>query len=131
MQAQDCQEEEDEYVFAVIGGKITVYIGGIIGTFIENLTVGSKCVSAEFTVIKGRKEPLLGRESAIELGVLKLQGPLNLVADNQKIQGYIYRNRKVQGLSTETSYRSADPAAQTLRRPAFGLKEKIERNRDA
>ena len=85
MQAQDCQEEEDEYVFAVIGGKITVYIGGIIGTFIENLTVGSKCISAEFTVIKERKEPLLGSESAIELGVLKLQGPLNLVADYSEI----------------------------------------------
>ena len=34
MQAQDCQEEEDEYVFAVTddiqgGRKITVYSGGI------------------------------------------------------------------------------------------------------
>ena len=57
----------------------------VIGTFTENLTVGSKCVSAEFTVTKGQKGPLLGRESAIELGVLKLQGPLNLVADYSEI----------------------------------------------
>ncbi|XP_068674721.1 uncharacterized protein [Montipora foliosa] len=121
MQAQDCQEEEDEYVFAVTddvqgGGKITLTVGysivgaieeatycmsrkgakklyvygaatrlEVIGTFIADLTVGSKCVSAEFTVIKGRKEPLLGRESAIALGVLKLQGPLNLVADYSEI----------------------------------------------
>ena len=82
--------EEATYCVSRKGAKKLHVYGAVtplevIGTFIADLTVGCKCVSAEFTVIKGRKEPLLGRESANELGVLKLQGPLNLVADYSEI----------------------------------------------
>ncbi|KAK2554063.1 hypothetical protein P5673_024409 [Acropora cervicornis] len=52
----------------------------VIGTFTTDLSLGSKSVSTEVSVIKGQGEPLLGRESALELGVLKLQVPLNCVA---------------------------------------------------
>ena len=40
----------------------------VIETFMADLTLGSKSVSAEVTVIKGQGEPLLGRESATEFG---------------------------------------------------------------
>ena len=43
----------------------------VIGTFTTDLSLGSKSVCAEASVIKGQKEPLLGRESAVELGALK------------------------------------------------------------
>ena len=51
----------------------------MIETFTADLSLGSKSVSAEVSVIKGQGEPLLGRESAVELDVLKLQVPLNCV----------------------------------------------------
>ena len=44
----------------------------VIGTLTTDLSLGSKSVSAEVSVIKGQGEPLLGRESAVELDVLKL-----------------------------------------------------------
>ena len=34
----------------------------VIGTFTADMSLGSKCVSAEVTVVKGQGEPLLGRE---------------------------------------------------------------------
>lgn len=39
------------------------------------MTVAGRCISAEFTVTEGKGEPLLGRESGSELGVLKFQVP--------------------------------------------------------
>ena len=40
----------------------------VIGTFTTHLSLGSKSVSAEVSFINVQGEPLLGRESAIELG---------------------------------------------------------------
>ena len=45
----------------------------VIGAFTADITMGNKCVSAEVTVVKGQGESLLGRETATELGVLKLK----------------------------------------------------------
>ena len=133
--------EEATYCVSRKGAK-KLYVYGavtpleVIGTFIANLTLGSKCVSAEFTVTKGQKEPLLGRESANELGVLKLQGPLNLVADYSEITR---RSKDIfTGIGKFKDFQlklhinqQIQPVAQPLRRPAFSLNEKIERKRDA
>ena len=60
----------------------------VIGTFTADLSLANKCVSAEFTVIQGRGEPLLGRESAMKLGVLTLRVPgipVNNVVDRSEL----------------------------------------------
>ena len=107
----------------------------VIGTFTADMTLGSKCVSAEVTVIKGQGEPLLGRESAIELGVLKLQVPLNRVVDRSELTT---RYKDVfTGIGKLKDFQlklhidqQVQPVAQPLRRPAFSLKEKIEKKLD-
>lgn len=57
----------------------------IIGTFTADATLGNKSVPPEVVVVKGQGEPLLGRQTAIELGVLKLQIPVNHVADYSEL----------------------------------------------
>ncbi len=42
------------------------------GAFKCDVRIGSRMVHAEFIVIKGTGEPLLGRETAMKLGVLKI-----------------------------------------------------------
>ena len=71
----------------------------VIAIFTADPSLGSKSVSADVTVIKGRGEPLLGRQSATELGVLKLQFPLNCVVrlDHGGMEWHVER------LSTETT----------------------------
>lgn len=50
-----------------------------------DITLGNKCVPAEVTVVKGQGKPLLERETATELGVLKLQVLENHVADYSEL----------------------------------------------
>ena len=186
MQEDACGDDDDEYVFAVVGrdhgGKVVVDIGGIpvemiidsgasanvisqslweqlkkchikcvskqstkklyaygavsplevIGTFTADISMGNKCVSAEVTVVKGQGESLLGRETATELGVLKLQIPVNHVVDYSEL---MTRYKDVfTGIGKLKDFQlnlhidqQVQPVAQSLRRPAFSLREKIEK----
>ena len=110
----------------------------VIGTFTADLSLANKCVSAEFTVIQGRGEPLLGRESAMKLGVLTLRVPeipVNNVADRSKL---IAKHQAVfEGIGKLKDCQlklhidtTVQPVAQPLRRPAFSLREKIEKKLD-
>ena len=109
----------------------------MIGTFTADLSLSSKSVLAEVTVIKGQGEPLLERESATELGVLKFQVPLNCVVrvDHSKLTT---RFKDVfTGIGKLKDFQlklhvdeQVQSVAQPLRRPAFSLKEKIEKKID-
>ena len=106
----------------------------MIGTFTADLSLGSKSVSAEVTVIKGQEEPLLGRESATELGVLKLQVPLNCVVRvvqselTTRFKDLFTGIGKLKDLQLKLQVdEQVQPVVQPLRRPTFSLKEKIEK----
>ena len=109
----------------------------VIGTFTADLSLGSKSVSPEVTVIKGQGEPLLGRQLAVELGVLKLQVPWNCVVrvDHSELTTR-FKNVFI-GIGKLKDFQlklhideQLQPVAQPLRRPAFSLKEKIEKRLD-
>ena len=98
-----------------------------------DLRLGSKSVSAEVTVIKEQGEPLLGRESAIELSVLKMQVPLNceVRVDHSELTT-IFKDLST-GIGKLKDFQlklhvdeQVQPVAQALQRSTFGLKEKIE-----
>ena len=108
-----------------------------IGTFTKDLSLGSKSVSAEVTVIKGQGEPLLGRESAVELGVLKLQVPLNCVVRVDHSELTTRFKDVFTGIGKLKDFQlklhldeQVQPVAQPIRRPAFSLKEEIEKKLD-
>lgn len=65
------------------------------------MAVVGRCMSAEFAVIEGKGEPLLGRESASELGVLKLGIPENSVNGVTNHEDLILGHKD---LSTEAAY---------------------------
>ena len=104
----------------------------VSGTFTVDITMGNKCVSAEVTVVKGQGESLLGREMATELGVLKLKIPLNSVVDYSEL---MTRYKDVfTGIGKLKDFQlnlhidqRVQRVAQPLRRPAFSLREKIEK----
>ena len=109
----------------------------VIGTFTTDLSLGSKSVSAEVSVIKGQGEPLLGRESALELDFLKLQVPLNCVArvDHSELttrfKDVFIGIGKLKDFQLKLHIdEQVQPVVQPLRHPAFSLKEKIEKKLD-
>lgn len=62
------------------------------GIFTCQVGIGGRSTQAEFIVIRGQGEPLLGKETAIELGVLKIGTNISAVRDtkavlNSSIQG--------------------------------------------
>ena len=62
----------------------------MVGTFTAEVNVAGKHVTTEFTVIEEKGEPLLGRKTAVELGVLKLQVPKQFV---NNVTDHIARHR--------------------------------------
>ena len=62
----------------------------VAGCFTANVKVGNLTVEAEFTVIKGEGQALLGRETAIQLGVLALSEELciNSLKEEDTLQKY-------------------------------------------
>ena len=107
----------------------------VVGTFTAELKVGNSSVSAEVIVIQGKGEPLLGKKSALELGVLKLQVPgvsvRNVVGKSELLAKY---SDVFKGVGKLENYQltlhidpSVKPVAQPLRRPAFSLRDKIEK----
>ena len=109
----------------------------VIGTFTTDLSLGSKSVSAEVSFINVQGEPLLGRESAVELGVLKLPVPLNCLArvDHSELttrfKDIFTGIGKLKGFQLKLHIdERVQLLAQPLQRPAFSLKEKIEKKLD-
>ena len=59
----------------------------VLGTFSALARVEGKEAKAEFVVINGEGAALLGRETAIQLGVLKLGTRICTVTSNETIEG--------------------------------------------
>ena len=57
----------------------------ILGTFAASTKIGEKEVQAEFVVIDGDGDALLGKETAVQLGVLKLEVPIYSVKSKETL----------------------------------------------
>ena len=107
----------------------------VLGTFEAELKIGSSHISADFTVIEGKGEPLLGKESAMKVGVLKIQLPKEPVRHIRTGHDLVRKYPNVfEGIGKLKDYQltlhinpEVKPVAQALRRPAFSLREKIEK----
>lgn len=92
-----------------------------------------KCIHAEFVVIKGQGQPLLGRDTAMRLGVLKVGVGVNLVCDDiKKLFPECFEGvGKLKGYQVKLHVDDmVQPVVQPLRRPPFSLRSKIEAKLD-
>lgn len=85
-----------------------------------------KCV--EFTVIEGKGQPLLGKGTAIELGVLRLGPEIKAVDDVKGKYPELFKGvGKLKDFQLEIpTDTSVDPVIQPMRRIPFNLREKLE-----
>ena len=65
----------------------------VIGTFRCETSVGNTTVGAEFCVINGKGESLLGRDTAVSLGVLKMGVDVAAVSTCPKIIGELLQQK--------------------------------------
>ncbi len=103
-----------------------------MGAFKCDVRIGSQMVHAEFFVIKETGEPLLGRETAMKLGVLKIGTDIAAVTDlKQSFQSqYPEVFQGVGMLKTKQIClyidQTVQPVAQPLRRIPFNLRGPVE-----
>lgn len=107
----------------------------VIGTFLATISVGSKSEEAEFIVVEEKGQALLGRETALKLGVLKL-GPdvqVNTVSDSifTEYSDVFQGLGKLKDFQLEIPIdKEVTPVAQPLRRAPFNLRSLIEKKLD-
>ena len=103
----------------------------VLGTFSASVKAGKNEVEAEFAVIDGKGAALLGRETAIQLGVLKLGIPLYSVTSKETIMSDY--KEIFEGVGKLKDYqvklyvdRNVPPVAQPVRRTPFSLRDKVK-----
>ena len=104
----------------------------VLGTFSALTKVGETEVEAEFVVIDGEGEALLGRETAVQLGVLQLGVPVYSVRTEEEIlcdYKEIFKGvGKLRGYQVKLYVDPEVPAvAQPVRRTPFSLREKVKK----
>ncbi|XP_044179622.1 uncharacterized protein K02A2.6-like [Acropora millepora] len=102
-----------------------------LATFSALSKVGKTVVKAEFVVIDGKGEALLGRETAIQLGVLQFGVPVYSLKSKEEIlhdyKGIFEGVGKLTGLQVKLHVDPEVPAvAQPVRRTPFSLREKVK-----
>ena len=93
----------------------------VIGTFSCEVFAGKNTTNAKFCVINGKRDPLLGRDTATSLGVLKIAIDIASVDTSSQTIGEILQEkyqwrRETEGSSSTTSHgpkREAGSAADT------------------
>ena len=103
----------------------------VLGTFSALTKVGETVVKAEFVVIDGEGEALLGRETAVQNGVLQLGVPVYSLKSKEEIlhdyKGIFEGVGKLTGFQVELHVDPEVPAvAQPVRLTPFSLQEKVK-----
>ncbi|XP_014673090.1 PREDICTED: uncharacterized protein LOC106813466 [Priapulus caudatus] len=102
----------------------------VIGTFQCTAVVQNTQVNAEIMVVKGSGQPLLGKKTAKQLGVLKVGLNINTIASDSIEKEF---EKCCTGVGKLTDYQiqlhideSVQPVAQPVRRAPFALRDKID-----
>ena len=103
-----------------------------MGTFSALTKVTESEVQAEFVVIDGEGEALLGRETALQLGVLKLGAPVYTVQSKEVImsdyKGVFDGVGKLKDYQVKLHVNpDVPPVAQPVRRTPFSLHDKVKK----
>ena len=103
----------------------------VLGTFSALVRVEGKETEAEFVVINGEGAALLGRETAIQLGVLKSGTRICTVTSSEKIMSDY--KEIFEGVGKLKDYQvklhvnpDVPPVAQPVRRTPFSLRDKVK-----
>lgn len=75
----ECKSRKCEKKLYAYGSSVPLKV---IGCFETKVVLGDSVCEAEFVVIEGKGQPLLGRSTAIELGVLQIGSPINSVSSD-------------------------------------------------
>jgi len=110
----------------------------LVGTLHCKTAVGGNSVGAEFCVIDSNRESLLGRETAMSLGVLKIGVHITVVNTGSKNIGEVLQDKyqqvfkgigKLKGRTVQLHIDpDVKPVAQPIHKTPSSLSSKVEEN---
>lgn len=113
------QRKETDKVFKAYGGNTLT----IMGVFEAKIEIGRKHVMADFYVIKGAGKLLLGRDSALMLGVLKIDCEAHNIEEKP-----VEPLSKIKDVIVEIPIKeNAKPIMQAYRRVPVALEEAVDK----
>ena len=99
----------------------------VLGTFSALVRIEGKETEAEFVVINGEGVALLGRETAIQLGVLKLGTRICTVISSETIMSDYKGVGKLKDYQVKLHVNpDVPPVVQPVRRTPFSLRDKVK-----
>ena len=108
----------------------------MIGTFFCEVSAGSNTARANFCVINGEGDPLLGKDTATSLGVLKIGIGIAAVSTDPKTIGGILQQKypnvfsgvgKLKDQEVQLHiYPKVKPVAKPMWRTLFSMRSKLE-----
>ena len=129
------KQDKIKYVLSKCDKKLYAYGSkqplDVLGTFKALARVEGRETEAEFVVINGEGVALLGRETAIQLGVLKLGNQICNVTSNETIMSDYKEIFKSVGKLKDYQVKlhvnpDVPPVAQPVRRTPFSLRDKVK-----
>lgn len=99
----------------------------VLGVFEATLSVGNRNINADFYVIQGDGKVLIGRDSAMAIGVLKIGIDINEISE----LGQPASIGKIKDVVVEIPIKAdAQPVAQPYRRVPLAFEEKVDKKMD-
>ena len=105
----------------------------VIGFFEARVVLGDRVCGAEFVVIEGKGQTLLGRRTATELGVLQIGSLINSISSDivEEFKDSFTGVGKLKGNQLKLHVKEdVAPIVQPLRGPPFTLRDKIKKKLD-
>ena len=105
----------------------------VIGCFEARVVLGDRVCGAEFVVIKGKGQPLLGRSTATKLGVLQIGSLINSISSNivEEFKDCFTGVGKLKGYQLKLHIKEdVAPIVQPLHRPPFNLRDNVKKKLD-
>lgn len=130
LQKIKCQSKKCEKILYGYGNSNPLKT---IGTFVAEICTRDRQITAEFVVIEGQGQPLLGKDSAEQLGVLKLGHEINTVKSQpdsdivREFRDCFTGFGKLKDFQLNIPIdKTVRPVAQQVRRVPFQLRDKLE-----
>ena len=122
----ECNSRKCEKKLYAYGSTVPLKV---IGWFEARVVLGDRVCGAEFVAIEGKGQPLLGRSTSSELGVLQIGSLINSISSDivEEFKDCFTGVGKLKGYQLNLQVKEdVAPVVQPLRRPPFNLVNKVE-----
>lgn len=118
-------ESSSDIIFKAYGSDVPLKV---TGCFSATLNICKTCSNEKFYIIRGGKMSLIGKETALRLGILKINSTIRNISNDRNLT----RLAAIKGIEVDIPIdKNIQPVSQPLRRTPIPLEEAVNKKLDA